>query len=157
MDKRCQPQTSYGHGGSCILKGTSNYIFYPVAGSSWWDLTKLVQDFVNSPTQISRFLGLGEPYRQTVPATDQLWTWGFLHIQEDVKLHILSGGGINPGGSWLFDAGDWKFPYTNFEILGCWGKFLDPRCHPQARYANGDWCILKSMSNCILGQLVDFF
>jgi hypothetical protein len=60
---------------------------------------------VNSPTQISKFLGFGEPYGQTVPATDQLWPWGFLHIKEDVKLHILSGGGINAGGSWVLGAG----------------------------------------------------
>src|SRR6202035_5622699 len=67
-------------------------------------------DFGNSPTQISKFLGFGEPYRLTVPGTDQLWLWGFLHIQEDVKLHILLGGGLNPGGSWPFGAGVWKFP-----------------------------------------------
>jgi hypothetical protein len=77
----------------------------------------MVQDFGNSPTQISRFFGLGEPYTQTVPGTDQLWLWGFQHIKEDVKLYILSGGGINPGGSWIFVAGVWEFPHTNFEIF----------------------------------------
>ena len=70
----------------------------------------MVQDFEKSPTEISKFLGFGEVYGQTVPATDKLWLWGLLHIQEDVKLHILSGGGINPGGSGLFVAGVWKFP-----------------------------------------------
>ena len=62
------------------------------------------QSWPNHPTEISKFLGLGEPYGQTVPATGQLWLWGFLHIEEDVKLHILSGGGINPGGSWVLGA-----------------------------------------------------
>jgi hypothetical protein len=81
-----------------------------------------VQGFGNSPTQISRFLGLGEPYGQTVPGTDQLWPWGLFHIQEDVKLHILSGGGINPGGSWVVGAGVWEIPHTNFEIFGFWGS-----------------------------------
>jgi hypothetical protein len=28
----------------------------------------------------------------TDPGTDRLWPWGVLHIKEDVKLHILSGG-----------------------------------------------------------------
>jgi hypothetical protein len=74
------------------------------------DLGYLLQGFGSFPTQISKFLGFGEPYGPTVPATDQLRTWGLLHIQEDVKLHILSGGGINPGGSWLLGAGVWKFP-----------------------------------------------
>jgi hypothetical protein len=50
---------------------------------------------VNSPTQISKFLCLGELYVPTDPGTDQLWPCGFLHVQEDVKVHILSGG-------WLF-------------------------------------------------------
>ena len=76
---------------------------------------------VKYPSGISKFLGFGELYGQTVPGTDQLWPWGLLHIQEDVQLHILSGGGISPGGSWLFVAGVWKFPHTNFEIFGFWG------------------------------------
>jgi hypothetical protein len=33
-----------------------------------------------------------------------------VHLKEDVKLHILLGGGYNPGGSWPFGAGVWKFP-----------------------------------------------
>ena len=72
---------------------------------------------MNSPTQISRFLGLGESYRQTVPATDQIGTQGLVHIEEHVKLHIPSSGGVNPDSSWLLDAGVWEFSHTNFEIF----------------------------------------
>jgi hypothetical protein len=46
---------------------------------------------VKYPPGISKFLGFGELYGQTVPDTDQLWPWGFLHIQEDIKLYILLG------------------------------------------------------------------
>jgi hypothetical protein len=92
MYPRIQVQASYGHGGSCIFKRRSNCIFYQVGELIQRDLGYLVQGFVNSPTGISRFLGLGELYGPTDPGTDQLWPWGFLHIQEDVKLHILSGG-----------------------------------------------------------------
>jgi hypothetical protein len=56
-----------------------------------------------------------------MPATDQIGTQGLVHIKEHVKLCILLGGGINPGGSWLLVAGVWKFPHTNFEIFGFWG------------------------------------
>jgi hypothetical protein len=77
-----------------------------------------VQDFGSFPTGISKFLVLGDTYRHTVPGTDQVGTRGLGHIQEDVKLHILSGGGINPGGSWLLGAGVWEFSHTNFEIFG---------------------------------------
>jgi hypothetical protein len=80
MDKRWQTQTSYGYGGSCISKGTSNYIFYQVEELIQGVLGYLVQGFGNSPTQISKFLGLGEPYGQTVPDTDQLCTRGLVHI-----------------------------------------------------------------------------
>ena len=52
-----------------------------------------------------------------MPATAKLWTWGFLHIQEDVKLHILSGGGVNPGAFGIVGAGVWEFSHTNFEIF----------------------------------------
>jgi hypothetical protein len=45
-----------------------------------------------SPPGISRFLGLGELYVPTVPATGQIGTWGLVHIKEHVQLHILSGG-----------------------------------------------------------------
>jgi hypothetical protein len=68
----------------------SNCIFYYGGGSFYEQLAQLVQVFVNSPTQISKFLVLGEPYGHTVPATDQIGTWGLGHIQEDVKLHILT-------------------------------------------------------------------
>jgi hypothetical protein len=60
---------------------------------------------VKYPPGISKFLGFGELYAPTMAATDQLWTWGLLHIQEDVKLHILSGGGAFPWSSWLYGAG----------------------------------------------------
>jgi hypothetical protein len=83
---------------------------------------------VISPTQISKFFGLGEPYGQTDPGTDQLCTRGLGHIKEHVKLHILSGGGINPGGSWPFGAGVWKFPHTNFEIFVFGGTIWTNSC-----------------------------
>jgi hypothetical protein len=82
---------------------------------------------VNSPIEISKFLGLGEVYGPTDPGRDQLWTWGFLHIKEHVKLCIVSGGCINPEGSWLSGAGVWKFPHTNFEIFGFWGTLVRHR------------------------------
>ena len=85
------------------------------------DLGYLVQDFVNSPTQISKFLGLGEVYTPTVPATDQIGTWGFLQIKEDVKLHILSGRCHYWRSSWAFGAGVWVFSHTNFEIIALGG------------------------------------
>jgi hypothetical protein len=72
---------------------------------------------VISPTQISRFLGLGELYVHMDPGTDQLCTWGLGHIQEHVKLYILSGGQCFIRGSWPFGAGVWEFPHTNFEIF----------------------------------------
>ena len=117
MDKRCQTQTSYGYGGSCILKRTSNYMFYQVVEHFHGHLGYMVQDFEKSPTQISKFLVLGEPYGQTVPATDQLWTWGLAHIKGHAKLYILSGGRLFLRGSWASGAGLWEFPHTNFEIF----------------------------------------
>jgi hypothetical protein len=81
-----------------------------------------VQGFGSFPTQISKFWGLGEPYATMDPGTDQLCTRGLVHIKEDVKLNILLGGGLNPGGSWLLGAGVWKFPHTNFEIFGSGGS-----------------------------------
>jgi hypothetical protein len=117
MYPQIQPQASYGHGGSWIFKRTSNYIFYQVEELIQGDLGYFVQEFGSFPTQISRFFGLGEPYRQTVPGTDQLWLWGLVHIKGHVKLYILSGGRFFLRGSWPFGAGDWKFPHTNFEIF----------------------------------------
>jgi hypothetical protein len=70
----------------------------------------LMQGFGFSPTQISKFLGFGDTYGLTVPGTDQLCTRELGHIQEDVKVHILLGRGLNPGGSWPLGAGVWKFP-----------------------------------------------
>jgi hypothetical protein len=99
----------------------SNYIFYQVEESIQGDLGYLLQDFGNSPTQISRFLGLGESYRQTVPATDQIGTCSLVHIKEHSKLHILSSGGVNPGGFGIVGAGVWEISHTNFEIFGFWG------------------------------------
>jgi hypothetical protein len=86
-----------------------------------------VQDFVKSPTEISKFLGLGEVYGPTDPGRDQLCPWVFFHIEEHVKLYILSGGGINPEGSWVFGAGVWKFPHRNFEIFGFGGTICTHR------------------------------
>jgi hypothetical protein len=40
-----------------------------------------------------------------------------VNIKEDVRLCILSGGGINPEGSWVFGAGVWKFPTEISKIL----------------------------------------
>jgi hypothetical protein len=76
-----------------------------------------VQGFGNSPTQISRFFGLGEPYRQTVAATDQLGTWGLGHIKEHAKLYILSSGRFSLRGFGIVGAGVWEFSHTNFEIF----------------------------------------
>src|SRR5256885_6738190 len=76
-------------GGRFFLRG------FGIVGAGVWEF---------SHTNFEIF-GFGEPYGQTVPATDQLWLWGFLHIQEDVKLHILSGGGAFPWSSWLYGAG----------------------------------------------------
>jgi|SRR3981189_252979 hypothetical protein len=95
----------------------SNYIFYQVEESIQGDLGYLLQDFVNSPTQISKFLGLGEPYRQTVPGTDQLWTWGLGHIKEHVKPYVLLGGRFFLRGFGIVGAGVWEFSHTNFEIF----------------------------------------
>jgi len=78
----------------------------------------LVQGFGSFPTQISRFLGLREVYGQTVPATDQLWPGGFLHIKEDVKLHILSSGWLFLMRSDQVGAGLCEFSHRNFEVLG---------------------------------------
>src|SRR6202035_694354 len=67
----------------------------------------LLQCRVKYPPGISKFLSFGELYAPTMAATDQLWTWGLVHIQEDVKLHILSGGGTFPWSSGPFGAGGW--------------------------------------------------
>jgi hypothetical protein len=88
----------------------------------------LLQGFGSFPTEISKFLGLGELYVPTVPATGQIGTWGFLHIKGYVQLHILSGGVINPGGSWLFVAGVWEFPHRNFEIFVFGGTIAGNGC-----------------------------
>jgi hypothetical protein len=56
-----------------------------------------------------------------MPATDQLWTWRLGHIKEHVKLYILLGGGVNPGGFGIVGAGVWEFSHTNFEIFGFGG------------------------------------
>ena len=122
MQPWIQVLTSYAQGGWCILKRTSNYIFYQVEELIQGDLGYLVQGFGGFPTQISKFLGLGEVYGSTDPGRDQLWTWGLRHIKEHSKLHILSSGGVNPEGSWLFVAGVWEFPHTNFEIFGFGGS-----------------------------------
>ena len=118
IHKRCQVQTSYGYGGSNTLKRMSNCIFYQVEELIQGDLGYLLQEFGSFPTQISRFFGLGEPYRQTVPGTDQLSLWELVHITEHVQLYILSGSRFFLRGSWQFWGGDWKFPHTNFEIFG---------------------------------------
>jgi hypothetical protein len=49
MDKRCQLQPSYGHGGSYIFKRTSNYILYQVEGLIQRDLGYLLQGFGSFP------------------------------------------------------------------------------------------------------------
>lgn len=82
------PQASYGHGGWFMLKRTSNCIFYQVGALIQQVLGYLVQGFGSFPTQISKFWGFGDTYGPTVPATDQLWTCGLVHLQEDVKLDI---------------------------------------------------------------------
>jgi hypothetical protein len=89
-----------------------------------------VQGFGSFPTQISKFLGLGELYGQTVPGTDQLCTRGLVHIKGHVKLYILSGGRFFLRGSWPFGAGVWKFPHTNFEIFDFGGTI----CAHGSRY-----------------------
>jgi hypothetical protein len=72
-----------------------------------------------------------------------------VNIKEHVKLYILSGGGINPEGSWVFGAGVWKFPHRNFEIFG---NFVEERFQVQTSYGSGGWCILKRTSNYIFYQ-----
>jgi hypothetical protein len=80
-----------------------------------------VQGFGSSPTQISKFLGFGEPYGLTVPGTDQLCTRGLEHIKEHAKLYIRPGGRHFLRGSWASGAGLWEFPHRNFEIFGVGG------------------------------------
>jgi hypothetical protein len=41
----------------------------------------------------------------TDPPTDMLWTWERWYLQEDVKLHILLGGGLFLRSSGGVDAG----------------------------------------------------
>jgi hypothetical protein len=96
-----------------------------------------VQGFGRFPTQISKFWGLGEPYGRTVPGTDQLWTRGLVHIKEHVKLYILSGGRLFLRGSWLFVAGVWEIPHTNFEILGFGGTIWRNGCSHRLAMAMG--------------------
>jgi hypothetical protein len=80
-----------------------------------------VQGFGSSPTGISRFLGFGDTYGHTVPATDQLCTWGLGHIKENVKLYIRPGRRFFLRGFGIVGAGVWWFPHTNFEIFGVGG------------------------------------
>jgi hypothetical protein len=124
MDKRFGPQTSYGHGGSCTFKRTSNYIFYQVEELIRGDLGYLLQGFGSFPTQFSKFLGLGELYVPMDPGTDQLCTRGLVHIKGHGKLYILLGGRFFLRGSWQLGAGVGKFPHTNFEIFGFWGSLV---------------------------------
>jgi hypothetical protein len=77
---------------------------------------------VNSPTGISRFLGLGEPYVPTDLAIGQLCTRGVLYIKEHVKLHILLGGGTFPWSSWIVGAGLCEISHRNLEIFGFGGS-----------------------------------
>ena len=91
---RINGETCYGHGGWYILKSMSNYIFYQVEELIQRDLKYLVQRFGSFSTQISKFLGLGELYVPMDSATDQIRTWGLVHIKEHVQLHILLGGWI---------------------------------------------------------------
>jgi hypothetical protein len=73
-----------------------------------------VQVFGSFPTEISKFLCLGDIYVPTDPATGQLWTRGFGHIKEHVKQCLALGGGPFPWSSW-------HISHTNFEIFGVWG------------------------------------
>ena len=91
MDKQIQVQTSYGYVGCCTFKRTLNYIFYQVEDLIQGDLGYLVQGIGSFPTQISKFLGVGDTYGPTVPGTCQLCTRELGHIQEDIKLYILLG------------------------------------------------------------------
>jgi hypothetical protein len=83
-----------------------------------------VQGFGNSPTQISKFLCLGDIYVPTDQSTGQIGTQGLVHIKEHAKLYILSGGQRLLRGSWPFGAGVWEFPHTNFEIFGFGGTIF---------------------------------
>ena len=76
-------------GGQRLLRGSWPF------GAGVWEI----------PHTNFEILVFGELYAPTMAATDQLWTWGVLHIQEDVKLHILLGGGAFPWSSWLYGAG----------------------------------------------------
>jgi hypothetical protein len=76
-----------------------------------------VQDFVNSPIEISKFLGFRELCGGTGPGTDQLWPQGLGHIKEHVKLYILLGGRFLLRGFGIVGAGVWEFSHTNFEIF----------------------------------------
>ena len=93
-------------------------------------LVTLVQGKRCSQTGISRFLGFGELCGPTMPATDQIGTWGSGHIEEHAKLYILSGGHRLLRPSWPFGAGVWKFPHTNFEIFDFGGTI----CAHGSRY-----------------------
>jgi hypothetical protein len=121
MDPQIQVETSYGHGGSCILKNTSNCVFHQVGALIQRVLGYLVQGFGSFPTQISKFLGFGELSGLTMPATDQLWTWGLRHIKGQVKLYILLGGRFLLRGFGIVGAGVCDFSHTNFEIFGFGG------------------------------------
>jgi len=92
-------------GGQRLLRGSWPF------GAGVWEI----------PHTNFEILVFGELYAPTMAATDQLWTWGFLHIQEDVKLHILSGGRFFLRGFGIVGAGVWEFSHTNFEIFGFGG------------------------------------
>ena len=87
-----------------------------------------MQGFGSFPTEISRFLGLGELYGPTDLAIGQLCTRGFLYIKEHVKLHILLGGGTFPWSSWLVGAGVWEFPTGISKFLAVGGTLAGNGC-----------------------------
>jgi len=91
--------------------------------------------------------------QRTDPATDQIGTWGLVHIKEHVKPYILSGGRLFLRGSWPFGAGVWEFPHTNFEIFSMRGNFVQERIQLQGSYAHEGSCILKRTSNYIFYQV----
>ena len=96
-----------------------------------------MQGFGSFPTQFSKFLCLGEVYGQTVPATDQLWIWGFLHIKEHVKLYIVLGGRFFLRGFGIVGAGVCDFSHTNFEIFGFEGTICSHRYRYRLAMAMG--------------------
>jgi len=109
----------------CILSGGW------VIGRLSWLLCMGVKWFLHSeardwrPTTENYKVG-----KQTLWATDaptgMLWTWGLVHMKEDIKLHILAGGWIFLRGSGVVGAGGKVFSHTNpGEIMPeCWFKRL---------------------------------